>query len=69
MSEDQEDRSLAGLYQRHRNELMARYQISQNLSATVNLDNVFDRKYFSVASSYGTYGAPRNLMAGFRYDF
>ena len=49
--------------------LMARYQISQNLSATVNLDNVFDRKYFSVASSYGTYGAPRNLMAGFRYDF
>ncbi len=49
--------------------LMARYQINRNLSATVNLDNVFDRKYFSMAGSYGTYGTPRNVMAGFKYDF
>jgi len=49
--------------------LMARYQINEHLSTTLNLDNVFDRKYFSMAGSYGTYGAPRNLMAGFRYDF
>ncbi|WP_175653254.1 TonB-dependent siderophore receptor [Pseudomonas sp. Marseille-P9899] len=49
--------------------LMARYQISQNLSATVNLDNVFDQKYFSMTSSYGNYGTPRSLMTGFKYDF
>lgn len=49
--------------------LMARYQINRNLSTTLNLNNVFDREYFSSASSYGNYGAPRNLMASFKYDF
>ncbi|WP_123564481.1 TonB-dependent siderophore receptor [Pseudomonas vranovensis] len=49
--------------------LMARYNISENLSATVNLNNVFDREYYSMASSYGNYGAPRNLMTTFKYDF
>jgi len=49
--------------------LMARYDISKNLSATVNLNNAFDREYFSMASSYGNYGAPRNLMTTFKYDF
>ncbi|MDR0281130.1 MAG: TonB-dependent receptor [Paucimonas sp.] len=49
--------------------LMARYQINRNLSATLNLDNLFDRKYLSMAGSYGTYGTPRNVMAGFRYEF
>jgi len=49
--------------------LMARYQINRNLSATLNLDNVFDRKYLSMAGSYGTYGTPRNVMAGFKYEF
>ncbi|MCE5984627.1 TonB-dependent siderophore receptor [Pseudomonas sp. LF19] len=49
--------------------LMARYDISENLSATVNLNNAFDREYYSMASSYGNYGAPRNLMTTFKYDF
>ncbi|MDY7535655.1 TonB-dependent siderophore receptor [Pseudomonas sp. Bout1] len=48
--------------------LMARYEITKNLSATVNLNNVFDKEYFTTTSA-GVYGAPRNLMTGFKYDF
>lgn len=49
--------------------LMARYQISRNLSTSVNLNNLFDREYYSNAGLYGVYGAPRNLMTSFKYDF
>lgn len=49
--------------------LMARYQLTQHLSASVNLDNVFDRKYYSMSGLYGTYGSPRSVMTGFKYDF
>ncbi|AKS07893.1 TonB-dependent siderophore receptor [Pseudomonas trivialis] len=48
--------------------LMARYEITPNLSASVNLNNVFDKEYFTTTSA-GVYGAPRNLMTGFKYDF
>ena len=51
--------------------LMARYDINQNLSATVNLNNVFDREYLSGYGLYSTYyyGDPRNLMLGMKYSF
>ena len=49
--------------------LMARYDISQNLSASVNLNNVFDREYYSSPALAGNYGAPRNIMTSFKYDF
>jgi len=50
--------------------LMARYQINDNLSATVNFNNIFDEKYYAgMAGSYGHYGAPRNTMLNLRYDF
>ena len=51
--------------------LMARYDISKNLSASVNLNNVFDREYLSGYGLYSTYyyGDPRNLMLGIKYRF
>ncbi|WP_406819558.1 TonB-dependent siderophore receptor [Pseudomonas sp. KnCO4] len=50
--------------------LMARYQINDNLSATVNVNNLFDEKYYAgMAGSYAHYGAPRNTMLNLRYDF
>ncbi|WP_082056749.1 TonB-dependent siderophore receptor [Pseudomonas sp. 10-1B] len=49
--------------------LMARYDITQNLSASLNLNNVFDRKYFSYVDSWGVYGAPRNFMTSVQYKF
>lgn len=49
--------------------LMARYDINEHLEASVNLNNVFDREYHSMAGLYGTYGAPRNVMTNFTYKF
>ena len=49
--------------------LMARYDINEHLEASVNLNNLFDREYNSMAGLYGTYGAPRNVMTHFTYKF
>lgn len=51
--------------------LMARYDISENLSAQLNANNVTDEKYFDVFDAYGalTYGAPRSLTASAKYSF
>jgi outer membrane receptor for ferric coprogen and ferric-rhodotorulic acid len=50
--------------------LMARYRINQNLAATLNVNNLFDKKYYAgMAGSYGHYGAPRNATVTLRYDF
>ncbi len=49
--------------------LMARYDINQHLSASVNLNNVFDRAYYSQPGLYGVYGTPRNVMTSFKYSF
>ncbi|MGY1920737.1 TonB-dependent siderophore receptor [Pseudomonas tolaasii] len=49
--------------------LMARYDISKNLSATLNVNNVFDRTYYAYADNWSVYGAPRNFMTSFKYTF
>jgi outer membrane receptor for ferric coprogen and ferric-rhodotorulic acid len=51
-------------------DLMARYAFSDRLSATLNLDNVTNRRY--VASLYwsqGYYGAPRHGSVSLRYAY
>ncbi|ENO90469.1 TonB-dependent siderophore receptor [Thauera linaloolentis] len=50
--------------------LMARYEVNRNLSVSFNLNNALDKQYFStVASNFGTFGAPRNFMASAKYSF
>ena len=51
--------------------LMARYEISKQLSAQLNINNVLDTKYFGMFAAYGalTYGAPRNATLTLRYRF
>jgi len=50
--------------------LMARYRFNEHLSTTLNLNNLFDQKYYSgFSGSWGHYGAPRNLMANLKYEF
>lgn len=50
--------------------LMARYKFNDHLSTTLNLNNLFDEKYYAgMAGSYGHYGAPRNFMASIKYNF
>ena len=49
---------------------MARYQVTDHFAATMNVNNLFDEKYYAgMAGSYGHYGAPRNVMLDLRYDF
>ncbi|MFF7062695.1 TonB-dependent siderophore receptor [Pseudomonas sp. NPDC008258] len=48
--------------------LMARYQILPTLSATVNVNNLFDKEYLTTTAG-GLYGAPRNFMTTLRYAY
>ncbi|QER40608.1 TonB-dependent siderophore receptor [Acinetobacter suaedae] len=51
--------------------LMAKYKINKDLSAQLNINNVFDKDYYGVFPAYGqiTHGAPRNATLTFRYQF
>ena len=50
---------------------MARYQLSKNLLALVNVNNVLDKKYFNNIGFYRSsyYGDTRNVMVSTRWDF
>ena len=51
--------------------LMARYQISPKLAATLNVNNLFDKTYFRRVGFYngGYYGEPRNVALNLRYQY
>ncbi|MFS2003971.1 TonB-dependent siderophore receptor [Duganella sp. CT11-25] len=51
--------------------LMARYEISKNLSAQFNLNNALDKKHFGMFAAYGaiTYAAPRSASVLLKYRF
>ncbi|MEQ4618808.1 MAG: TonB-dependent siderophore receptor [Corticimicrobacter sp.] len=50
---------------------MARYQFNKKLSASLNVNNIFDKKYYTMMDFYSTYtwGEPRSAMLNVRYDF
>lgn len=50
-------------------DLMARYQINQNWSAQLNVDNVGNRKYVAACDYYCYYGAERKVNATVSYKF
>ena len=52
-------------------DVMARYQVTDNVSATVNVNNVFDKKYYTNIGFYNSsyYGDPRNVMLTTRWNF
>lgn len=51
--------------------LMAKYKISKDFSAQLNINNVFNQNYYGIFATYGqiTQGAPRNATLTFRYNF
>lgn len=51
--------------------LVAGYDFSDQLKGSLNLNNLFDKHYYSGIGNYETvyYGAPRNLMATLKYSF
>lgn len=52
-------------------DVMARYQVSENLSTSLNVNNLLDKKYLTIMDFYSVYswGEPRNLSASVRWDF
>ncbi|MFT4265724.1 MAG: TonB-dependent siderophore receptor [Xenophilus sp.] len=52
--------------------LMARYEFNRQWSAQINVNNVFDKKYYAGlfdAFDQVTYGAPRNVVVSMKYKF
>lgn len=49
--------------------LMARYDLTRDLSVKLNLNNVFDKKYYGYANSWVVYGEPRNVLTSMEYRF
>jgi outer membrane receptor for ferric coprogen and ferric-rhodotorulic acid len=52
--------------------LMARYEFNKQLSATLNVNNLFDKKYINSVSDWwysGNYGAPRSVALNLKYRF
>lgn len=51
--------------------LMARYRFNRNLSAQLNVNNLFDRKYYSQIGFYsqGAWAAGRSAMLTMRYQY
>ncbi|MGO1273737.1 MAG: TonB-dependent receptor domain-containing protein, partial [Pseudomonas helleri] len=52
-------------------DVMARYQVTDHLSTTLNVNNLFDKKYYTNIGFYNTayYGDPRNVMLNTRWEF
>ncbi|MCY1506181.1 Ferripyoverdine receptor [compost metagenome] len=50
---------------------MARYQVNEHLSASLNAKNVFDKKYLTGLGNFGTiyYGEPRSLSLSGTWEF
>ncbi len=51
--------------------LMARFDFNKKLSATLNVNNLFDKKYYDQIGFYsqGWWGAPRNVMLNLRAQY
>lgn len=52
-------------------DLMTRYQVTDNLSVTFNVNNLFDKHYYTNIGFYDSAypGDPRNMMVSTRWDF
>ena len=47
----------------------ARYQFSKQLSASMAINNLLDKKYYTVFDSNYSWGEPRSFNVSLRYDF
>lgn len=50
-------------------DVFGRYQFTDALSAQLNVDNLFNQKYYSYVNSYGVFGAPRSIRVTGEFSF
>jgi outer membrane receptor for ferric coprogen and ferric-rhodotorulic acid len=50
-------------------DLFTRYQVTKQLSVQANINNLFDRTYYSWLSDYAVYGEPRSVSVSANYAF
>lgn len=50
-------------------DLMSHYEFNRHLSATLNVNNVFDKRYYTNISGGGWFGEPRSAFVNLRYKF
>ena len=50
---------------------MARYEFSKQLSASLSVKNLLDKRYYTIFNWYNTYtwGAPRSVSLSVTYKF
>ncbi|MCS4249822.1 outer membrane receptor for ferric coprogen and ferric-rhodotorulic acid [Pseudomonas sp. BIGb0164] len=53
------------------NEVLANYQVDEHLSVGLNVNNLFDKKYYDGMGTFnsGSYGEPRNAMVNAKWKF
>lgn len=49
-------------------DLFARYQVNKQISVQANVDNLFDREYYTYMNNY-VYGEPRNFSVSVSWQF
>ncbi|MCQ9427310.1 TonB-dependent receptor [Pseudomonas sp. LJDD11] len=52
--------------------LMAKYKFSENITGTLNINNVFNKEYivgYGGGSAYGFFGDPRSFITSMKYQF
>ncbi|EHD22317.1 MULTISPECIES: ferric-rhodotorulic acid/ferric-coprogen receptor FhuE [Brenneria] len=50
-------------------DLFSRYQVTKNFAVQANINNLFDKEYYSYLGTYGVYGEPRNFSLSASYNF
>ena len=49
---------------------MASYKVSKDLKVQLNINNLFDKKYYEgIEDNYMSYGEPRSFTLGMKYSF
>ena len=48
---------------------MARYDVNKHMTLSLNINNLFDKRYYSALLDNGIYGEPRNFMLSMKYKF
>ncbi|AEO47957.1 TonB-dependent siderophore receptor [Rhodospirillum rubrum] len=50
-------------------DVLASYRLTEAVTATLNVNNIFDEKYYSSIGAIGYYGEPRNAMLSVKASF